>query len=277
MVNEGINEGLPDLNLSPTNVKSLRQLGVFDDEVKLMVERLKKAMPFPKDELIICAMGATRVMCPFDAETWICNMGYWQVFQLDGHFTRLFLTHTQVKDIYGTEAFNWEHFNKLANAGIRIYNTHKVKGLNSIPYPYKRISKKFNTEYFSNTISYMIALALDMGYKKIRFYGCDMMTSAEYAWEKGGLEYWLGRAHGMGVKTEISEGSSLLKTITGKPYGVKYYNLKDIDPTGLLRKKVKKSAPKLPEGATGFFYENPIKPPDPQLTPFVHVTLETKK
>ena len=266
MVNEKPDEQLPDLDLKPIEDKELRTLGTIDEEIKLMRERIE---PFPKDVITICAMGATRIQCPFDTETWACNMGYFQIFEMGGHFSKIFLTHTQVRDVNGKPAFNWDDFNKLAEAGIEVYNTHKVKGLNSKMYPFKRLVKKFNTEYFSNTIAYQIAFAIDQGYKMIHIYGCDMMTRQEYAWEKGGIEYWLGVAHGMGVETTIADGSSLLKTITGKPYGVKYFNLKDIDPKGSLRRDVKKFVPK--DTSTGYMYESPIKPSPPEPTQWVSV------
>lgn len=272
MVNERPESELPDLNYKVTSIKKLRGLTDFDNELNLMLERIEKIKPFREKELIIEAMGATRAECPFDCETWACNMGYWQIFQLDGHFSKIFLTHTQVLDVNGKPAFNWGEFNKMVEKGITVYNTHKVKGLNSQMYPFKRLSKKFDTEYFSNTISYMVALAIDMGYKKIRLYGCDMMTQSEYAWEKGGIEFWLGVAKGMGVEIFVVEGSSLLKTITGKPYGVKYFNMKDIDPTGELRKAVKKSVPK--STSTSYMYEDPVRPPDPLIAPFVTIKAE---
>jgi hypothetical protein len=272
MANKQSEAELPPIEFIPRETRELRKLGSFDSEVKLMIERMEKLKPFREKEVIIEAMGSTRAMCPFDCETWAVNMGYSQIMELDGHCSRIFLTHTQVRDVHGREAFNWGHFNKLVEAGIIVYNTHRVKGLNSKMYPFKRISKKFNTEYFSNTISYMMALAIDEGYKKIRLYGCDMMTQAEYAWEKGGIEYWIGRAEGVGVTVEVNEGSSLLKTITGKPYGVKYFKMKDIDPDGSLRRRIKKSAPKI--NTTQFVFENPLKPPIPDPTPYVTIQSE---
>lgn len=269
MVEQRPEERLPPIDLKATEVKELRPMGSFDSELDLMLQRMEKVKPFPEKELIIEAMGTTRLQCPFNCETWAVNMGYHQVFQLDGHFTRIFLTHTQVKDANGKPAFTWEHFNKMAAKGIIVYNTHRVKGLNSTMFPFKRLVKKYNTEYFSNTIAYMVALAVDEGYKKIHLYGCDMMTREEYAWEKGGIEYWLGRANGMGVETTIAEGSSLLKTITGKPYGAKYFNLKDLDPDGSLRRQMRKYVPK--STSTSYLYENPIRPPDPTMTPWVKV------
>ena len=269
MVIKKPDEQLPDINLNPTDTKEFRQLGKFEDEVKLMFERMERVKPFSKDKVILLGMGSTRVECPFDCETWSVNMGYQQICQLDGHFSRIFLTHTQIRDVNGKEAFKWEQFNKLAEAGVIVYNIHNIKGLNSKMYPFKRISKKFNTEYFSNTISYMIAKALDEGYKKVSLYGCDMMTQSEYAWEKGGLEYWIGRLQQAGVDVFIAEGSTLLKTITGKPYGVKYFNMKDIDPTGTYRRMIKKYTPNATSDE--YMFESPIKPPDPEPTNWVSV------
>lgn len=181
-------------------------------------------------ELIILAMGPTRSQCPYDAETWGVNNGYKQVREAKGHLDKLFLAHTQVKDAEGDNIFNWEEINSL---GIEVINTHRVKGLKSKIFPMKRIVEKFGVNYFSDSICYMIVYALDQATKKnlelrypmrIRLYGADMHTKDEYALEKPAIEYWIGYARGLGIKVEISEGSALFKTITGKPYGERLKN-----------------------------------------------------
>lgn len=48
--------------------------------------------------------------------------------------------------------------------------------------------------YFSNSISYMIALALMDGYKTIGVWGVDMAAGGEYQQERPSVEYWLGVA-----------------------------------------------------------------------------------
>ena len=83
----------------------------------------------------------------------------------------------------------------------------------------------------------MIVYAIEMGYRKIRFYGVDMALIDEYQTEKGGIEYWLGYARGIGKEVWIAEGSTLLRTVTGKPYGIKYFKMSEIDPYGLLKKR----------------------------------------
>jgi len=46
--------------------------------------------------------------------------------------------------------------------------------------------------YFTNSISYMIALALVDGYTEIGVWGVDMAASGEYQQERPSVEYWLG-------------------------------------------------------------------------------------
>ena len=92
--------------------------------------------------------------------------------------------------------------------------------MNSTLYPLKGIVEKFGRNYFSDTIAYQIAYALYKGYDKIKIYGADMHTYGEYATEKGGIEYWLGRAESMGVEIVIPKDSSLLKTCNLMEYGM---------------------------------------------------------
>lgn len=223
-------------------------------------------------EVIILAMGPSRELCPFDCkDIYGVNTGYKQVYgeewakEKNGFITKLFLAHTQVRLgmreddglVHVKDIFNWEEMNSMsAELGFEMYNIHRVTGLKSKRYPLKRICEKFDTEYFSNAICYMLAYALDkatIGNKrdgtlrlrnpfKYRLYGVDMLEynaqgGGEYQLEKGGVEFWLGYAWGLGCTTEITTASTLLTTVTRAPYGIKNYRLKDIDPYGLLKRK----------------------------------------
>jgi hypothetical protein len=187
-------------------------------------------------------MGDSKDLCPFDGtEIWGVNNGYRQVKKLGGYLNKLFIFHKQVIDAYGDKIFDWDEINSL---GIEVINTHRVKHLKSKLYPYKTIVRYFKTEYFSNAICYMIAYALYKGYTHIRMYGIDMFYGSEYGEEKGGVEYWIGRAEGMGVHVDIGNGSYLCKTIDLKPYGFDY-KWKDLDPDGLYKVTHTKGGKKL--------------------------------
>lgn len=241
-------------------------------------------------EVIILGMGLSRSACPYDAEVWSVNNGYKQTMLcLPCHTDRrktvileprkdkmccpdcgfstpvpridkIFLAHTQCWDYDGDALFNWEELNYLAAKGVEIINTHRVKGLNATIFPIKTILKRFKRNYFSDSIAYMVAYALYKGCTKLRFYGVDMHTMSEYAQEKGGIEYWLGRAEERGVEIELSQGTAVLQTATGHPYGTNisqrlyYYDNKG-------RKRLYKQLKKPPDFKSNFNALDKIRTP----------------
>ena len=198
-------------------------------------------------EVILLGTAPSRKFCPFDVETWGVNGVYTieqqnkaegKPFRLD----KIFITdHTFSPE--GTLHFDIDVMNKIGeDYKCQFITLHRIQLgthiLKSIPYPYKRIVKKFKTDYFTSSIAYMMAYALDRNYEKIRFYGVDMASTMEYYTQKAGVEYWIGRAHERGCIVEISQGSVLMVPPTFTPYGVdRKLDLKKIDPYGLLDKK----------------------------------------
>jgi hypothetical protein len=70
--------------------------------------------------------------------------------------------------------------------------------------------------YFNNSISWMIALAIYMGYERIGIYGVDMAMDgihgeSEYGWQRPSVEFWIGVARGLGITVTMPEVSEVLK------------------------------------------------------------------
>ena len=192
-------------------------------------------------EVIILGTGPTAVQCPYDGEVWGVN-GAYQLKTQDPHarkifrMDKLFLTHTLFRE-EGLMNFDVDAMTEL---GCPIISLHKVRWLKTYRYPYARIVKKFKTEFFTSSIGYMLAYALDKKYNKLRLYGIDMVTRREYLLEKGGVEFWLGYAMGLGCEIFVAPGSAVLVTQTGRPYAKKIkVDLKMVDPYGILSGKVK--------------------------------------
>lgn len=80
----------------------------------------------------------------------------------------------------------------------------------SIEYPLATMIEQYGN-YFTNSISYMIALAIHEGAKEIGIYGVDMSTSEEYGSQRPSVEYYLGIAKGKGIKLDIHPACDLLK------------------------------------------------------------------
>lgn len=184
--------------------------------------------------VIILGMGATMVKCKYDTEVWGVNKVYRMARKLD----KLFITDGR-KQPDRSDSWNFDELNGLNIPIVSLHRFPEIKRLTV--YPYTKIIERFDglgKEFFTNSICYMMAYALYKGYEKISLYGIDMATALEYQLERGGIEYWIGRAEGMGVKVENTKDSMLCKPAMGIPYGRKLaVNMREIDPFGLLKGK----------------------------------------
>lgn len=93
---------------------------------------------------------------------------------------------------------------------------------NSVKYPYDEVRKMFHLDamgdnlYVTNTITWMILLAIYEGYTDISLYGVHMSHETEYAYQRSSCSWALGIIHGMMLegkpyRLHIAEQSSLLK------------------------------------------------------------------
>lgn len=78
-------------------------------------------------------------------------------------------------------------------------------------FPRDKVLAEFG-RYFTNTVSYMIALAILEGYEEIGIYGVDMAQHEEYAHQRPSCEWMIGHAQGRGITVTIPDESDLLKT-----------------------------------------------------------------
>jgi hypothetical protein len=91
---------------------------------------------------------------------------------------------------------------------------------NGVPVPREEMNKWFaerggNVEgffandYYTSTISFMLALAIMKGAGEIHLYGIDLLQDEEYAYQRAGAEYLIGFARGMGIKVYVPRQSAL--------------------------------------------------------------------
>ena len=102
---------------------------------------------------------------------------------------------------------------KTAEAGIRIIDLES--------YPIDEIQDHFRTRFFGNSICYMIAYALYMGYERIVLWGCNIKPGpADEPIVKNhpGIEFWLGYAMGAGVEVQVQGDSYIMRFAKGR-YG----------------------------------------------------------
>ena len=103
----------------------------------------------------------------------------------------------------------------------------------SVKWPKNYLMEVCGTDYFTNSISWMLALAYaesieclkrtgELGFTDIHIFGVDMAQSdeidSEYAEQRPSCEYFIGLCRGAGMKVHIPDKSDLLKTMWLYPY-----------------------------------------------------------
>jgi hypothetical protein len=87
----------------------------------------------------------------------------------------------------------------------------ELTGPGVFTYPLAEIVEQYGG-YFTNTVSYLIALAIATGPDEIGVWGVDMAQSDEYRAQRPSCEYFLGMAVGRGIKITVPAQCDLLKT-----------------------------------------------------------------
>ena len=105
-----------------------------------------------------------------------------------------------------------EYVKMVADLDIPVYmQQHWPDIPKSERYPLEEIIKRFGN-YFTNSVSYMIALAIYFGATEIGCWGVDMATASEYGPQRPSCEFFLGVCAGLQIKITLPPEADLLKT-----------------------------------------------------------------
>jgi len=79
-----------------------------------------------------------------------------------------------------------------------------------IIYPVGPMIQKYGTFFFTSTVAWMMALAIEMKVPKIGVFGIDMADSVEYRAQKAGCKHFATVAREKGIEVIVPPGSDLL-------------------------------------------------------------------
>jgi hypothetical protein len=98
----------------------------------------------------------------------------------------------------------------LAEQTIPVYVMEPFPELpNAVQFPAQELASKYR-RYFMSTIAWMVALAIEQGYKEIGIWGVDMAMDSEYSHQKPNCEWILGIAEGKGITVHAPKECALL-------------------------------------------------------------------
>lgn len=196
-----------------------------------------------RKKIAICGFASsTRKYMPMNDPSW----SIWGLNQLYRHIPRgdrWFDIHHNWKQevVEGTDHYGWAR-----DCGIPFYLQTRDPALpTAVRYPLDRVLAAFESDYFTSSIAYMVALAileideqvrLDLNHQvaqlaqeqlasvdvlgmakrlyeqyTIGLFGIDLTVGQEYFHEKPCAEYWIGQASGRGIQMAIPPESALCK------------------------------------------------------------------
>lgn len=174
---------------------------------------------------------STRALAPYndpDWEIWVLNE-YFSILPQTGanNITRWFEIHQRETVLNSHRSANY--IDHLRNSKIPVMMCKKEDDIPmSEAYPLDDIIKALETDYFTNSISYMVAYALYYGATEIAIYGVDMAQDEEYAKERPSVEYFIGYARAKGIPVYIPPESDICKA----PY---YYGFQEESASKICR------------------------------------------
>jgi hypothetical protein len=151
-------------------------------------------------------------LAPYNDESWeIWTLSDLPFTKEVPRWTRHFELHDPRVIINRGAGQYWKWLTEQPTNDKPIYMREMVPAIQAgVLFPWETIIAKYGG-YFNNTVSWLIAFAIQSGVKELGVFGVDMAQSQEYLAQRPSCEYYLGMAEGMGIKVTIPGASDLLK------------------------------------------------------------------
>ena len=161
-------------------------------------------------KLVICGLATTtRDAAPFDDpsfDVWSMHMGPFILKRVDCSFE-----FHNPEDFKKPEYLDKEYYDRLTKMQIPIFMRQHYDDIpTSIAYPTETIVKQFG-RFFTNSVSYMLALAFRNDYEEVHLYGVEMEHGTEYVDQARSVIFFVGMLMGAGVRMFIPPVCQLFK------------------------------------------------------------------
>jgi len=199
-------------------VDDIRDFPIIDTATRdpITDDELKKLRKKNKSVAMVGFSSNHRERAPLDDE----NIEIWGLNKLHlqdwfVRYDRMFQLHPlpYLKDCMGMSESDRQHYEWLCEPhdDLILYCQEEYEEFPSATrFPIERMRKKYR-DFYTSTLAYMMALALDEGYTHIELYGYDMEADTEYRAQRDSAEYFIGLAEGLGAKVYMPKNCSLLK------------------------------------------------------------------
>jgi hypothetical protein len=112
----------------------------------------------------------------------------------------------------GQPWFSQEYVNFLKNYPGTVWMSEyvpEVKNCKVLPVEY--LVKKYSPYFFTSSLSWMFAMAMELNPKSIGLWGVDMAATEEYGYQRAGCQYFALLAKAMGIEVGVPPESDLFR------------------------------------------------------------------
>ena len=82
---------------------------------------------------------------------------------------------------------------------------------NCVPIDWRYLIEKYTPYFFTSSVAWMFAMAIDAGATSIGLWGVDMAASEEYGYQRAGCQYFALVARSLGIEVGVPPESDLLR------------------------------------------------------------------
>ena len=172
-------------------------------------------------KLAILGMASTWKNAPFDKpdewEFWAINEMYALAPQVPNFKADRWF---EVHDRYSESKNTPTHRKFLTECKCPVYMWQHYDDIpQSVRYPLDEVMNFFadkginGARYHTESITWMVALALYEGYETIAIHGVDFANASEYDYQRPCYEYWIGIGEGMGRTVIVPQTDDPLKAL----------------------------------------------------------------
>lgn len=162
---------------------------------------------------LIGSAPSSVALAPYDDPTWTvwsCSPGARPYLKrIDMHF-EMHLWEPQ-QPWFAPEYVDW-----MAKLSVPVMMLEPIAVIpNSVAYPKNEILARYGVEgiwFFTSSLAWMIALAIESGADEIGLWGVDMSAAEEiYSGQRSGCQYFIGKALARGIKVTVPQQSDLMR------------------------------------------------------------------
>jgi hypothetical protein len=118
----------------------------------------------------------------------------------------------EIHPLSDAQVFTADYIEWMARLGKPVYMTGESERIPTAQaYPREEMVQKYGPYFFTSSLSWMFAYAMEQNPQEIGLWGVDMSATEEYGYQRAGCHYFITLARARGIQVTVPPESDLLQ------------------------------------------------------------------